>query len=97
MSARPRVPRPGGTESSLGTGTVELQGGGLLGSDVVPPYRYVVTVEVSDFEQLGWGTAGEEMRGILYELHRFVEATQLVSERFSSSVAQQSVHMRKEV
>lgn len=56
----------------------ELQGSGLLGSDGVSPYRY----EVKDFEQLERDAAGEEMRGLLYELHRFVEATQLVSERF---------------
>lgn len=63
------------------SGMAELQGG-LLGSDGVPPYRYVVTVEVDDFEQLGRYMAGEEMRGLLSELHRFAEATQLRSERF---------------
>ncbi len=55
---------------------------GLLGSDGVLPYRYVVTVEVDDLEQLGRDMAGEEMQDLLSELHRFAEVTQLVSERF---------------
>ena len=50
-------------------GMAELQGGGLLGSDGVPLYRYVVTVEVNDFEQLRLYMAGEEMRRLLSELH----------------------------
>jgi len=56
---------------------------GLLGSEAVPPYRYVVTVEIDDLEQLGRDMADEEMQGLLSELHRFAEITQLVSERFA--------------
>lgn len=55
---------------------------GLLGSDAAPPYRYVVTVEVHDSEQLGRDMAGEESRRLLSELHGFAEVTQLMSERF---------------
>src|SRR5215210_4309367 len=55
---------------------------GLLGSDAVPPYRYVVTLEVGDLEQLGRDMAGEEMQSLFSELHRFAEVTQLMSERF---------------
>jgi hypothetical protein len=56
---------------------------GLLGSDAAPPYRYVVTLEVGDLDQLGRDMAGEEMQGLLSELHRFAEVTQLMSERFA--------------
>ena len=55
---------------------------GLLGSDGAPPCHYVVTLEVSDLDQLGRDMAGEEMQRLLPELHRFAEVTQLVSERF---------------
>ncbi len=55
---------------------------GLLSSDAVPPYRYVVTLEVEDMEQLGRDMAGEKMRRLLAELHEFAEVTQLVAERF---------------
>ncbi len=57
--------------------------GGLLGSDAAPPYRYVVTTEVNDMEQLGRDVAGEEMRRLLSELHEYAEVTQLVAERFA--------------
>ena len=60
----------------------ELQGDGLLGSDSVPPYRYVVTIEVNDFEQLRLYMAGEEMRELLSELYQFAGVVQLMSERF---------------
>jgi hypothetical protein len=40
----------------------DYRAGGLLGSDGAPPYRYVVTLEVSDLEQLGRDMEGEEMR-----------------------------------
>ena len=56
--------------------------GGLLASDDAPPYRYVVTVDVDDLAQLGRDMAGEEMRGLLSELHRFAGVVQLMSERF---------------
>ncbi len=56
--------------------------GSLLGSDATPPYRYVVTLEVSDLEQLGRDMAREEMRNLISELHGFAEVTQLMTERF---------------
>ena len=56
--------------------------GGLLTSDDVPPYRYVVTVDIGDLAQLGRDMGGEEMRGLLSELHRFAGVVQLMSERF---------------
>ncbi len=55
---------------------------GLLGSDAAPPYRYVVTVEIADLEQLGRDMAGEESQSLSSELHGFAEVTQLMSERF---------------
>ena len=56
---------------------------GVLGSeDTVPPYRYVVTVEIDDLEQLGRDMSSEEMQRLLSELHRFAEVTQMMSERF---------------
>ena len=81
-SALPGVPHPGDTEPSLRTGMTKPQGGGLLGSNGVPPYRYVVIVEVNDFEQLRLYMAGEEMRGLLSDLHQFAGVVQLMSERF---------------
>ena len=56
--------------------------GGLLDSDGAPPYRYVVTLEVSELEQLGRDMAGEEMQRLLCDLHGFAEVTQLMTERF---------------
>ena len=56
---------------------------GLLGSDEAPPYRYVVTLEVGDLDQLGRDMAGAEMQRLLPELYRFAEVTQLMSERFA--------------
>jgi hypothetical protein len=35
--------------------------GGLLGSEDTPPYRYVVTLEINDLEQLGRDMQGEEI------------------------------------
>ena len=55
---------------------------GLLGSDAAAPYQYVVTLEVTDLEQLGLDVAGEQMRRLLAELHDLAEVTQLVTERF---------------
>jgi REDY-like protein HapK len=57
------------------------QVGGLLASDNAPPYRYVVIVDISDLTQLGRDMNGEEMQGLLSELHRFAAVVQLVSER----------------
>ena len=55
----------------------------LLGSDATPPYRYVVTLEITDLEQLGRDVAGEEMRRLLSELHEMAEVTQIMAERFA--------------
>ena len=54
----------------------------MLGSDADPPYRYVVTTEFSDLEQLGEDAGGEGMQELLSELHGYAEVTQLVAERF---------------
>jgi REDY-like protein HapK len=56
---------------------------GLLGSDAAPPYRYVVTLEVSDPGHLGRDMQGEEMRRLLSELHELAEVTQIMAERFA--------------
>lgn len=56
--------------------------GGLLGSDGALPYRYVVTLEVSDLQQLGQDMASEEMQRLISELHGLAEVTQLMTERF---------------
>ena len=58
--------------------------GGLLDSDVAPPHRYVVILDVEDIEQLaraGHGRRGASAR-LLAELHGFAGLTQLMSERF---------------
>jgi REDY-like protein HapK len=55
---------------------------GLLGSDAAPPYRYVVTLEVSDLEQLGQDMQGEEMQRLFSELHELAEVTQIMAQRF---------------
>ena len=56
---------------------------GLLGSRAVPPYRYVVTLEIKDPHQLGLDMAGEEMQRLLSELHGLAEVTQIMAERFA--------------
>jgi hypothetical protein len=56
---------------------------GLLGSDAAPPYRYVVTLEVNDLEQLGRDMKGEEMQSLFSELHELAEITQIMAERFA--------------
>ncbi len=56
---------------------------GLLGSEAVPPYRYVVTLEVADLARLREDMAGERMRALLSELHGYAEVTQLMAERFA--------------
>ena len=57
--------------------------GGLLGSQDAPPYRYVVTLEVSDLEGLGRDMGGEEMQRLIGELHELANVTQLMAERFA--------------
>jgi hypothetical protein len=56
---------------------------GLLGSDAASPYRYVVTLEVSDLEQLGRDMEGEEMQRHFSDLHELAEITQIMAERFA--------------
>ena len=55
---------------------------GLLRSDAAPPYRYVVTLEVGDLDQLGRDVESEEMQRLLSELHEFAEVTQIMADRF---------------
>jgi hypothetical protein len=61
----------------------DYRASGLLGSDADPPYRYVVTLEVSDLEQLGRDMHGEEMQRLFSELHGLAEITQIIAERFA--------------
>ncbi len=56
---------------------------GLLGSDAAPPYRYVVTLDIGDVDQLGRDAAGEEIRWLLSELRDMAEVTQIITERFA--------------
>jgi hypothetical protein len=56
---------------------------GLLGSEAAPPYRYVVTLEIRDMEQLRRDMRGEEMQRLLPELHDLAEITQIMAERFA--------------
>ena len=56
---------------------------GLLGSGDVPPYRYVVTLEITDPDQLGRDVAGEGMQRLLAELHDMAEVIQIMAERFA--------------
>jgi hypothetical protein len=56
---------------------------GLLGSQDAPPYRYVVTLEVKDPEQLGRDMAREEMQRLFSELHERADITQITAERFA--------------
>lgn len=56
---------------------------GLLGSDAAPPYRYVVTLDIRDLDQLGRDVASEEMQGLLSELHDLADVTQIMAERFA--------------
>ena len=55
---------------------------GLLGSDAAPPYRYVVTLDIRDLDQLGRDVASEGMQRLLSELHDLAEVTQIMAERF---------------
>ena len=61
----------------------DYRASGLLGSDASPPYRYVVTLEIADPEQLGRDIEGKEMQRLLSELHEMAEITQIVAERFA--------------
>jgi hypothetical protein len=56
---------------------------GLLGSDAPPPYRYVVTLEILDLDQLGRDVESDEMQRLLAELHDLAEVTQIMAERFA--------------
>ena len=56
---------------------------GLLGSDAAPPYRYVVTLDIRDLDQLGRDVASEGMQALLSELHDLAEITQIMAERFA--------------
>ncbi len=56
---------------------------GLLGSDAAPPYRYVVTLDIRDLDQLGRDVASEGMQGLLSELQDLAEITQIMAERFA--------------
>jgi hypothetical protein len=56
---------------------------GLLGSDAASPYRYVVTLEINDLDQLGRDMEGEEMQGLFSELHELAEITQIMAVRFA--------------
>jgi hypothetical protein len=61
----------------------DYRASGLLGSGAAPPYRYVVTLEVRDVEQLGRDVESEEMQRLLAELHELAEVTQIMAERFA--------------
>jgi hypothetical protein len=56
--------------------------GGALGSNSPPPYRYVVSVEINDPEQLERDMGKDEVQRLLEELHGLANLTQLMSERF---------------
>ena len=55
---------------------------GLLGSDAPLPYRYVVTLEIRNPEQIGRDMTSERMQGLLSDLHTLADVTQLTAERF---------------
>jgi len=56
--------------------------GGLAEAGGEPPYEYIVSVEVSDLEQLGWDMESEQVQTLLGELGQYAEVTQLMTERF---------------
>ncbi len=56
--------------------------GGLAESGGVPPYGYVVSVEINDLKQLGRDMEGEQVQRLLGELDEYAEVTQLMTERF---------------
>jgi hypothetical protein len=55
---------------------------GLPESGGDPPYKYVVSVEIVDPEQLGRDINSERMQRLLGELGRYADVTQLLTERF---------------
>ena len=55
---------------------------GLPESGGEPPCQYVVSVEINDLEQLGRDINSEQMQRLLGELGRYVDVTQLLTERF---------------
>jgi hypothetical protein len=57
----------------------DFRASGLLGSGATPPYRYVVTLDVRDLEQLGRDMEGEEMQRLFSELHELAEVTQIIA------------------
>jgi hypothetical protein len=56
--------------------------GGLPESGADAPYRYVVSVEINDPEQLGKDMENEQVQRLLGELGRYADVTQLMTERF---------------
>ena len=56
--------------------------GGLPESGGDAPYRYVVSVEINDPEQLGKDMESEQVQRLLGELGRYADVTQLMTERF---------------
>ena len=56
--------------------------GGLPESGGDPPYRYVVSVEINDPDQLGRDMESEQVQRLLGELGRYADITQLMTERF---------------
>ena len=56
---------------------------GLLGSEAAPPYRYVVSLELSDPGELGRDMQREDMQRLFSELHELAEITQMMAERFA--------------
>ena len=56
--------------------------GGLPESGGDAPYRYVVSVEINDPEQLGKDMENEQVQRLLGELGRYADVTQLMTERF---------------
>jgi hypothetical protein len=55
---------------------------GLPESGGDPPYKYVVSVEIVDPEQLGRDINSEQMQRLLEELGQYADVTQLLTERF---------------
>jgi hypothetical protein len=55
---------------------------GLAESGGEPPYKYVVSVEINDLEQLGVDVESGQMPTLLGELGRYAEITQLMTQRF---------------
>jgi REDY-like protein HapK len=56
--------------------------GGLPESGGDAPYLYVVSVEITDLEQLSRDMESEQVQRLLSELSRYADVTQLMTERF---------------